>query len=116
MKRVSFKVGDEVICIRDHTEKIVRNGDVFRVKGLESNPCCGSIIVDVGVRSNRPYTKCYTCQCSYKKDDGNYWFAAMLFRKIQKGRKDKSDALPEELQERIERHREGVTTRPLVEV
>jgi hypothetical protein len=40
----------------------------------------------------------------------------MLFRKIQKGRKDKSEALPEELQERIERHREGVTTSPLVEV
>ena len=116
MKNRSFKVGDEIICIKDHTNKLVLNGEVFTVKGFNRNPCCGSTIVDVGIKSTNPNTTCYSCQCAYKKPNGGYWLAAFLFRKIQKGRKDKSDSLPEEIKERIERHREGVKTSPLVEV
>ena len=116
MKNRSFEVGDEIISIQDHSRKLVLKGDVFTVKGFTRNPCCGSTIVDVGVKSPNPKTTCYTCGCSYDKPGGGYWFAAYIFRKVQKKRKDNSDALPEELKERIERHREGVKTSPPVEV
>jgi hypothetical protein len=50
MKNRSFKVGDEIICIQDHSRKLVLKGDVFTVKGFTRNPCCGSTIVDVGIK------------------------------------------------------------------
>ena len=116
MKNITFKVGDEIICIQDHSRKLVLKGNVFTVKGFTRNPCCGSTIVDVGIKGPNPKTTCYTCNCSYVKPNGGYWFAAFIFRKIQKNRKGKSDALPEEIQERIERHREGVKSNPFIEV
>ena len=116
MKNITFKVGDEIICIKDHSRKLVLNGQVFTVEGFTRNPCCGSTIVDVGIKGTNPKTQCYTCKCDYDKPEGGYWFAAYIFRKIQKKRKDNSNALTEELKERIERHREGVKTSPLVEI
>ena len=105
MKNITFKVGDEIICIKDHTNKLVRNGEVFTVKCFTRNPCCGSTIVDVGFHSSNPNTTCYTCKCTYKKPDGGYWFAAYIFRKVQKRRKPASTAATEEILERIERHK-----------
>lgn len=105
MKNITFKVGDEIICIKDHTNKLVRNGEVFTVKGFARNPCCGSTIVDVGIPGSNPNTTCYTCQCSYKKPNGGYWFAAYIFRKVQKRRKPGNTEATEEILERIKRHK-----------
>jgi hypothetical protein len=110
MKNRSFKVGDEIICIKDHTNKLVRNGEVFTVKGFTRNPCCGSTIVDVGIPGSNPNTTCYTCQCSYKKPNGGYWFAAYIFRKIKNSSSTAKNELPEAIQERIRKHK--LTTSP----
>ena len=110
MKNRLFKVGDEIICIKDHSRKLVRNGEVFTVKGFTRNPCCGSTIVDVGISDSTPHTTCYTCQCDYKKPNGGYWFAAYLFRKIEKSSSTAMDKLPEAIQERISKHK--TTTLP----
>jgi hypothetical protein len=110
MKNRLFKVGDEIICIKDHSRKLVRNGEVFTVKGFTRNPCCGSTIVDVGISDSTPHTTCYTCQCDYKKPNGGYWFAAYLFRKIEESSSTAKDKLPEAIQERIRKHKK--TTLP----
>lgn len=108
MRNFIFKVGDEIICIKDHSRKIVRNGDVFTVKGFTRNPCCGSTIVDVGIKDAMPNTTCYTCLCDYQKPNGGYWLAAYLFRKFEKRRKPKKNSLTDEMIERIEQHRRAV--------
>ena len=105
MKHITFKVGDEIICIKDHSRKLVRNGEVFTVKGFTRNPCCGSTIVDVGIPGSNPNTTCYTCQCSYKKPNGGYWFAAYIFRKIENSSSARKSELPEAIQERIRKHK-----------
>lgn len=110
MKNITFKVGDDIICIKDHSEKLVLNGEVFTVKGFTRNPCCGSTIVDVGISDSVPHTTCYSCLCDYKKPKGGYWFAAFLFRKIENTLSKAKDERPEEMQERIRKHRKSIST------
>ena len=110
MKNITFKVGDEIICIKDHSRKLVRNGEVFTVKGFTRNPCCGSTIVDVGISDSTPHTTCYSCLCDYEKPKGGYWFAAYIFRKIEKSSSTAKNELPEAIQERIRKHK--TTTSP----
>ena len=105
MKNITFKVGDDIICIKDHSCKLVLNGEVFTVKGFTRNPCCGSTIVDVGINDTETTTTCYTCQCDYKKPNGGFWFAAYIFRKVQKRRKPGNTEATEEILERIKRHK-----------
>jgi hypothetical protein len=55
------------------------------------SPCCGSLIVDVGVHGITPNT---TCSCGADRNDGDiWWFMSHRFRPV--------DSLTEQI-ERIE--------------
>jgi uncharacterized protein YlaI len=83
MKSVDYKAGDYVICVRNHTQNRVRKGEIYIMRSVSRNPCCGSVIADVGFRSpGNTSTTCYACNFTYKIDNDTHWLAGFLFRKL----------------------------------
>lgn len=78
-----FKVGQEVVCVRNHSQLVIKKGQQFIVLGLDKCEC-GKWIVDIGVPV-RDYTLCKGCG-SLKQAKGVWWMGAHLFAPIQRAR------------------------------
>ena len=90
--QIDYTVGDEIVCVRTHSQGVVKEGQIFTCLGLQKSPCqeCATYLVDVGVKSRNELGDVIT-HCSrlhqYDKpriDDGVWWFNATMFRNLQK--------------------------------
>jgi hypothetical protein len=106
MQQVDYKKGDYVICVKDHSTKRVRKGEIYIMRDVARNPCCGTVIAYVGFQSNFKRTACYQCLFSYDIPDGKHWMAGYLFRKLEKP--PISQELIAEIEERLELHELGI--------
>jgi len=106
MQQVDYKKGDYVICVKDHSTKRVRKGEIYIMRDVARNPCCGTVIAYVGFQSNFKRTACYQCQFSYDIPDGKHWMAGYLFRKLDNP--PISQELIAEIEERLELHELGI--------
>ena len=70
---MNFKVGQKVVCVKDHSMGIVKKGQIFTV--LDTENCCVQCI-DVGVDIDSKYigTRCRFC--------GHLSFKNMLFSRL----------------------------------
>jgi hypothetical protein len=78
----AIKSGDDVICIKTHSQGAVIKGKIYTVRDVVSFPCGCATIVDVGLRSNRPFTLCTHCGTHFEKGDNVWYIAIELFRKL----------------------------------
>ena len=90
-RKIDYTIGDEIVCVRTHSQGVVKEGQIFTCLGLKQDPCkkCGGYIVDVGVKEVyiEAYTHCGVCDTMYNPlypNDGNWWFNAAMFRSLQK--------------------------------
>jgi hypothetical protein len=71
-----FYVGQEVVCVKDHTQGIIKNGQVFKVTSLV-RICCGWNVT-IGIQSRSALTRCG--DCGSVASQGSEWqFASYLF-------------------------------------
>lgn len=100
---LDYRAGDDIVCIRDHSQGIVKKGDVFTAVQLERNGCGCTILVDVGIKSDRPFTKCPACGMNDEKTDDVWWFDARLFRRLltRSQEEDLANVLAEVLNEEL---------------
>ena len=91
-RKIDYTIGDEIVCVRTHSQGIVKEGQIFTCLGLKKSPCqkCASYLVNIGIKSSNKIGEVFT-HCSnlhqYDKptiDDGNWWFNVTLFRSLQK--------------------------------
>jgi len=73
-----FKVGQKVVCVKDHSDKLFIKGQRFRVYGIKVEPCCGLKTIDVGIKSNHTLIEC-VCGAEVKNDN---YFSLKLFRPL----------------------------------
>ncbi len=80
-----FSIGQEVVCIKTHSENEITKGDEFIVLGMKQCPDCKMWWVDVG-RTN-PFPKMSICGCG-RPDEREIisWFGAPLFAPITRAR------------------------------
>lgn len=105
-----FEVGKKVICIKDHSEGIVRKGQVYPINAIKKGHCvCGYKLIDIGKPFHTPQTTLYNSmcmQCGHQKverNDGIQWLSCILFAPYDDSLSEHTaDSLLEEL-----------TTRPL---
>jgi hypothetical protein len=65
---------------------------------------CGCILlVDVGLKSDRPFTKCAACGMNDEKTDNIWWLDARLFRRLltRSEEEDLADVLAEVFSEEL---------------
>lgn len=71
-----FKIGQPVICIKDHSKGSFKKGQIFIVQGVQKNPCCGGLTLNVGIKTGYVEIRC-TCGKVRKNDD---YYGAILFK------------------------------------
>jgi len=81
-----MKVGDEIVCIRTHSQGFrngVVKGKIFSLLAIDNCPSCGSSCFDVGVKSRvESNNRCVKCNGRYPS--GGIWhIGPSLFAPIQ---------------------------------
>lgn len=74
-----FKVGQPVICIKDHSRNTFKKGQIFIVQGVQKNFCCGGLTLNVGIKTDYDGMTC-TCGTVRKNDD---YYGAILFKPLK---------------------------------
>ena len=77
-----MKIGDKVVCIKGHTEGHVKEGSTYTIKNIMLNPCCGTMVVDVGIKRDTTHCACTKCNFDYP-NKGITWLYASRFVPIQ---------------------------------
>lgn len=97
-----FEVGKEILCIRNHSEGVVKKGERYELLAIKKTKCrCGGVMLDVGKElsfSAPLYT--LTCLgkngCGHKEsnvpNDGIKWLSGKLFAPIDNTLSDLTDA------------------------
>jgi len=100
---LDYRAGDDIVAIRDHSQGVFKKGDVFTAVSLQRNGCGCIILVDIGLTSDRPFTKCPVCLMSDEKTDKIWWVDARLFRRLlsRSQEEDLREVLAEVLQEEL---------------
>jgi hypothetical protein len=79
---IDYRTGDDIIAIKDHSQGVFLKGDVFTAIAMQRNSCGCIILVDIGLKSDRPFTKCPACDMNDEKTDNVWWVDARAFRKL----------------------------------
>lgn len=100
---IDYRAGDDIICIRDHSQGIVKKGEVYTAHKLERNSCGCLFYVDIGLTSDRPFTRCPACGMNDEKTDDIWWIDARLFRRLltRSEEADLAEVLAEALSEEL---------------
>lgn len=64
----NFKIGQEVVCVKPHSQGVLKLGKVYPILGIRKEKCkCAGVVVDIGmVNTNDPLTigrptRCQIC-------------------------------------------------------
>jgi len=79
---IDYRTGDDIVAIKDHSQGVFLKGDVFTAMALQRNSCGCIFVVDIGLKSDRPFTKCPVCDVNDEKTDNVWWVDALAFRKL----------------------------------
>jgi hypothetical protein len=79
---IDYRTGDDIVAIKDHSQGVFLKGDVFTAMAMQRNGCGCIFVVDIGLKSDRPFTKCPVCDVNDEKTDNVWWVDALAFRKL----------------------------------
>lgn len=100
---LDYRAGDDIVAIKDHSQGIYTKGDVFTAHELKRNSCGCIILVDIGLKSDRRFTKCPVCDMNDEKTDNIWWVDARAFRRLlsRSEEQDLANVLAEVLSEEL---------------
>ena len=100
---IDYRPGDEIVAIKDHSQGIFKKGDVFTAVAMKRNACGCNLVVDIGLKSDRPFTSCPVCGMHDEKTDNIWWVSAILFRRLltRSEEEDLADVLAEVFSEEL---------------
>jgi len=76
----NFHIGQDVVCIKTHSNNKVKEGDVFTIKALKAGFCnCTKVLVHIGQFDKGIIERCPDCNITNKAVDDIRWFCASLF-------------------------------------
>lgn len=75
---MNFEVGKKVICVKAHSQGVVKRGQVFELLGIKKGYCiCNNYVLDVGILNKWVFGGCRKCEiiepCSI------HWLSSVLF-------------------------------------
>lgn len=68
----------ELLCIKTHSQGVVKAGEVWPELGRKRNPCCGYLTYDVGLKSQKIQSKCGGCGTIYINPYDIRWIGSKL--------------------------------------
>lgn len=96
---IDYTEGDEIICVKSHSQGVVKAGQIFTALAIKKNGCGCILYVDIGIQTDRPLSTCPVCRKSQWKDDSIWWIDARLFRRLlsKSEEEDFYDAISEKI-------------------
>lgn len=85
---IDYTIGDDIVCIRTHSLKIVKEGDLKTCLGLRPAACnCSTFEVNIGIKSKQQIpigelAICSKCGITHIVQDNTWWLASHLFKKL----------------------------------
>ena len=87
-----FELGQTIICVKNHSQGAVKEGEIYTVKDLKLCPKCKLLTIDVGIK---PVHDSFLCICRHTEYNHTaYWFSHTRFRPLD-------DLYNEELNEEL---------------
>ncbi len=99
---MKWYIGQEIVCVKSHSQGIIKKGEIYVIKGLQSPKCkCNYISIDVGVLGSSHYAECNTCKVSYTKNPFIWWLHEDNFAPIEYNQDAINKLLEETLIEKL---------------
>lgn len=76
-----FYVGQKVVAIITHSRNNFKKGDEFIVQDIKKSACCGTWLINIGIKTNYDFILCVICGERRPNDD--YYRAAAFAPKQQ---------------------------------
>ena len=77
----NFKIGQEVVCVKDHSERIVTKGKHYFINNILVCSKCGDLAFDVGIGTDTPIS---LCRCGEEDFNmGAYLVSQELFAPLE---------------------------------
>lgn len=93
-----YEIGQQVVCVKTHSQGVVKEGQIYPLKGMRIG-CCGQLLLDIGITPLYEYNVCGECRKSYKNTDA-WWLSAELFRPLDDLYNTEIEELMNEVNER----------------
>jgi hypothetical protein len=88
-----FELGQKIVCVKNHSQGAVKEGEIYTVKDLMLCAKCKSLAIDVGIKAAYGKSICGSCNVVVKIDR-IHWINHILFRPLD-------DLYNEELNEEL---------------
>ncbi len=80
----NFKIGQEVVAIKDHIKGRFKKGQIFQIEGLQASKCsCGHVLLNIGLPRIYTHSGCKVCNYVYHNDSSYMWFNYSNFAPLQ---------------------------------
>jgi hypothetical protein len=98
---MKWYIGQEVICVESHSQKIVKKGQVYEIKSLRSGFCkCSKVLIDVGIKQIGT-SHCGICEKSDSEATEVWWFYEKYFAPLEYNKDEIEKLLENTLIEKI---------------
>ena len=89
---MNWHIGQEVVCIKTHSQGIVKKGDIYTIESLRKPECgCYIVLIDVGIiQPNKAQLHCAICNYVSKVVDNEnsiWWISSRLFAPLEYNQK-----------------------------
>lgn len=77
-------VGQRVVCIKTHPDKVVTKGLYYIIKGIKQSCCGGGLVLDVGIKDfddSADFCRCADCG-KLSRYDAVWWLCESRFAPI----------------------------------
>lgn len=80
---MNFRIGQEVVCIKDHSQGVIKKGQTFIIKNLWVRECCGFVVADLGINRTGLGCKC-KCGQAYDMFGTVHWISTEILAPVEK--------------------------------
>ena len=79
MANHNWYIGQDIVCIKTHSKGVVKEGNVYTIKSLQSSTCnCQKVYIDVGNTHKYNNMQCGVCDTIFISNC-IYWHSETLF-------------------------------------
>lgn len=76
---MNFKIGQEVVCIKSHSQGAVKEGEIYTIEDLNLCPKCKELDLHVGIYNTSFLVE---CTCGHLDDTVISWLHHSLFKPL----------------------------------
>lgn len=97
---MNWHIGQQIVCIKTRSDKAIKRGEDFKIKGLRAPFCnCSGVLIDVGLNTEKGKNqKCSACGLSNFPTGGVLWTRDLLFAPLDQDISELTEILKQSIE------------------